>query len=181
MSAIHEGLTVEFVRACFRYDEDAGKLYWKVRATGRKSANIGDEAGGTSHRGGYRRITVFGRTIMAHRIAWAIYFGEWPPDSLQIDHINGDTGDNRLINLRLATPSQNQGNRGGRKSPQSSRFRGVGWFAQKNCWRARLADEHLGLFETEETAARAYDRAAIARFGDYAKLNFEETRHVEAV
>jgi hypothetical protein len=178
MSDLHEGLTVEFVRACFRYDPHTGKLFWKVRATGRKPADIGDEAGGNSHHSGYSRVTVFGRTIMAHRVAWAIHYGSWPEDGLDIDHINRITDDNRIANLRLATRSQNLGNAGPNGTPKTSGFKGVGWMAKKGIWRARLGADHLGVFETEEAAARAYDIAAKAKWGEYALTNFTEEKEL---
>ena len=111
-------------------------------------------------------------TTMMHRIIMAA------PGNLQVDHINGDSLDNRRANLRLCTASQNQANRrpdiDGR-----SRFKGVR-FAGPNepsrPWRAAIVvhgeEKYLGRFTSEEEAARAYDTAAKQFFGPFARLNF---------
>lgn len=76
-------------------------------------------------------------------------------------------------------------NRLGRKqSNRSSDYIGVGWHSGGHKWRARCRDErtkieyHLGLFDSEEDAARAYDRKALALFGPTARLNFPLSDYV---
>lgn len=90
-----------------------------------------------------------------------------------VDHINGDSLDNRRENLRLADASLNCVNR--RSYSPASGFRGV--YASGRRWKAALTargvDHKLGVFERVEDAARAYDAAAIQAFGDFAVLNFE--------
>jgi len=90
---------------------------------------------------------------------------------LRVDHINGDGLDNRRANLRVATQSQNlqnakrRANRSGFKGVQRSRVR---WVA-----RIKVAgrSQHLGCFDLVEDAARAYNRAALEHFGQFARIN----------
>jgi len=97
---------------------------------------------------------------------------------LEVDHINGDSLDNRRINLRVATHQQNCWNMVARAGASS--FKGVtydpGRGGPDKPWRARICRDgqrrHVGRFASEADAARAYDRAATALFGSFARLNF---------
>jgi hypothetical protein len=86
----------------------------------------------------------------------------------QVDHINGNSLDNRRANLRLATPTENRANTGKRRGGVS-RYKGVSWHHGR--WAARIGDRWLGQYPTEEDAARAYDAAAVEAWGVYARLN----------
>lgn len=91
------------------------------------------------------------------------------------DHQNRNTLDNRRNNLRIATPSQNRCNCG-RQVNNTSGFKGVFWHKAAGKWRAQIRidrhSQHLGMFDTPEVAAEAYDFAAIALHGEFAKINF---------
>ena len=89
--------TAERVRATFDYDPDTGIFTRLVEARsgrggGHLSASIGDVAG-HQRRDGYIAIKIDRIAYKAHRLAWLHVHGEWPPN--EIDHINGDRGDNR--------------------------------------------------------------------------------------
>jgi hypothetical protein len=95
------------------------------------------------------------------------------PDGLLVDHINGNTLDNRRCNLRLCTPTQNSA--GKRSERKHSPYRGVYKSHTGKPWGAQIRRDgvrvHLGLFDTPELAAEAYDNAARETFGDFAVLN----------
>jgi hypothetical protein len=86
-----------------------------------------------------------------------------------IDHINRDTYDNRLCNLRLATPSQNKQNSIG----TSGRMKGVTFHKGVNKWQAQIKANgkhiYLGLFPSEEQAHQAYLAASSEHHGEFAR------------
>ncbi|MGH6691022.1 MAG: HNH endonuclease, partial [Gammaproteobacteria bacterium] len=94
----------------------------------------------------------------------------------EIDHVNGDRLDNRRANLRLAQRSQNMAN--GPARLRTSQYRGVSWRRRGKAWQAHImvnrGNHFLGLYESETDAARAYDLAAVAAFGEYARPNLPE-------
>lgn len=99
------------------------------------------------------------------------------------DHIDGDGLNNRRVNLRLATNSQNLANRR-IFTVNTSGYKGVAW--NKNCgkWQAQIGIEgkthYLGLHVRVEDAAIAYDEAARKLFGEFARLNFPNGQERQA-
>lgn len=86
-----------------------------------------------------------------------------------VDHVNRNVLDNRKSNLRIATKQENAAN-----MDRGSKWKGV--THSRNKWKAQITVDgqcrHLGVFESPEEAARAYDDAAQAAFGPYARGNF---------
>lgn len=117
-------------------------------------------------------------TVFMHRLV----LGLQPHDGIHADHINGNGLDNRRSNLRVATVAQNSANR--RKTSGVSRFKGVCFsknpLRHKSPWLAKLCGKCIGWFPSEEEAARAYDREALKRFGQFAKLNFPQQAQEQA-
>lgn len=97
------------------------------------------------------------------------------PAGMVVDHINGDTLDNRRSNLRLCTNPENLRNRGKSKA-NTSGFKGVFWDKKLRRWRAAIDYNrkkiNLGVYPTAELAALAYDKAARKYHGDFSKTNF---------
>lgn len=95
----------------------------------------------------------------------------------QADHVNHDGLDNRRSNLRKTTNQQNGFNQRSAEG-STSRFRGVSWTTDRSKWHAQIRHNnklyHLGHFDDEIDAARAYDEAARRFFGEFAFLNLTE-------
>lgn len=109
--------------------------------------------------------------IALHRLIAGAGNGE------RVDHENGDPLDNRQINLRIATASQNSANRGPdrRRAGRTSKYKGVSWSKSKGRWVTYIHKDgktrYGGQFEVEEDAAREYDRMALEAWGEFARLN----------
>ena len=118
---------------------------------------------------GYIYVTLHDYKLLAHRVAWFYVTGKWPEE--QLDHINRDRRDNRLVNLRPASQSQNSCN-GSLRSTNKSGYRGVSWEKRKRKWQARIVKDGkqypLGYFDTKESAYDAYLEAAKRLHGEFA-------------
>lgn len=112
--------------------------------------------------------------LWLHREIWAHINGPIP-DGLCIDHINGDSLDNRLANLRLASHKENIRNRANKNKNNTSGYTGVFWDKSKNKWLASIKidgrNKYLGRYLEKRDAAVAYNNAALEFFGEYASLN----------
>jgi len=83
-----------------------------------------------------------------------------------VDHINGDTLDNRKSNLRFCTPSENSMNSAKRKKEG---YKGV--TKNRNRWIVQLAGKYIGSYKSEIRAAQVYNKEARKQFGEFALLN----------
>lgn len=104
-----------------------------------------------------------------------VVLGFAPSKDRVVDHINGNSLDNRRENLRIVTQQQNMFNRTKLAKGGTSKYKGVYWNKQRGMWRAKITldyrTRHLGYFESETEAAIAYDNEATILFGECAKLN----------
>ena len=156
---------MEWLYARVAADFETGVLVWKdcplMNASWRKK-HAGKPAFNVPCPHGYLRGRLDRRQFKAHRVIWALYHGEWPDG--EIDHINGIRDDNRIANLRLVNPVENQRNQALR-SDNTSGISGVCWIAKRQKWEARVKLQgrckHLGYFDEIEAAASA--RAQILR------------------
>lgn len=157
-------LPIAYIASQLKYEPDTGKLYWQVT---RNRIVAGQEAG--SRHLGYIRVKMKGRNYAAHRIAWALTFGDWP--SKEIDHIDGDRANNRISNLREATHSQNIQNCILRNSNKYG-LRGIYKQTCAKGWGATISvngqRKYLGTFSSAEEAHAAYLDAVIKFHGKFA-------------
>lgn len=114
--------------------------------------------------GGQRVKTYMHRLIMC------------PGPGMIIDHINGDTLDNRRENLRICTHAENMRNSVKRKFTERSPYKGVHRYGIKGKWMACIQVDkktiNLGIFTCPIEAAKAYDEAAIIHHGAFSNINF---------
>ena len=118
----------------------------------------------------YARRHEKGKSIWMHREIMQ------PPKGMVVDHINGNGMDNCRANQRICTQMENGHN--SRPHGRSSSFKGVSYNEVLKVWQAGICINRvtrlIGYYQDEIEAARAYDREALRRFGEYAWLNFPE-------
>jgi hypothetical protein len=114
-------------------------------------------------------------TIRMHQIILERMLKRGLVNGEKTDHINHDGLDNRRENLRLATNQENSHNQRAIENC-SSVYKGVSWDKNRKKWRVYIKykniKHHVGRFDSEIEAAKAYDQVAIGLFGNFAVLNF---------
>ena len=157
----------ETISKYLNYNPDTGVITWKIKRSNRKKA--GDIAG-VIDANGYRRIRIRPKLYLAHRIAWLLYYKEWPKNL--VDHINMDVTDNRICNLREATQSQNM--RNCRKySTNTSGVKGVVYCKREKKWNCYITINQKrfqkGYFKTKEEAESFIKKWRNEIHGEYAR------------
>jgi len=121
-----------------------------------------------------RRTMQMGRVVAALE-GWDL--------SLQVDHVGHSTLDNRVTNLRMATPTQQLFNQRIRQT-NTSGFKGVSWHSTDKAWVARIAVNgrrmFLGNFDTPAEAGAAYEKAAKTIAGEFLCLKRRPAEMEEA-
>ena len=145
------------------YVDDKGVLRNRVDRGSRVKA--GAIAGAKKDRGNrrvYMQVCVHGKLYPAHRIAYAIFYGDCPID-LQIDHKDQNGLNNAKENLHLVTNLENSRN-GALYTNNTSGVTGVYWCKAGSCWRAQIKTDgrmrYLGSYNTVGEAAAARERAS---------------------
>ena len=107
----------------------------------------------------YRELRFNGRTVKAHRLAWRIFYNEWP--SGIIDHINGNGLDNRICNLRVVSSVDSARNKP-RQRNNTSGVNGVNFYKPTGKWVAKISlngfRKTIGYYSTLEEAAKAREK-----------------------
>lgn len=160
-------ITQTQLKELLHYDPQTGIFTWKV-ARGSKAAG---SLAGTDNRG-YLVTRLFRVGYANHRLAWLYMYGKFP--ELDIDHINRVKHDNRIVNLREATASQNQQNTTAHRDSTTG-VKGVSWSKRSRRYRAAISvggkRTIIGYYGSISEAAIAYAKAADSLHGDFARAH----------
>jgi len=152
------------------YDPSTGVITNKI--TRSSKAIVGSEAGSLAK--GYKQIYIHGRYYKNHRIAFYKIYGYFPE---QIDHINHNKLDNRIVNLRETTKQGNMRNKA-RDCRSKFKMQGISKSANGKKFIAAIGHEwkriHLGTFDTE-------DEACEARINAELKYNYHENHGMQEI
>lgn len=140
------------------YNRLTGVFIWNCEGT--RGVKAGDVAGSKT-KDGYIMLSVGGKKVLAHRVAWLFEHGNFPYG--KIDHKNRNKSDNRIENLRNANSEQNAQNRT-KNIKNTSGYKGVVWHKRDKKWQAAITIKgkciHLGYYENAESAYLAYVEAS---------------------
>lgn len=121
---------------------------------------------GNLDRDGYIRVRKDGKEYRAHRLIWQLFNGEIP-EGMLIDHIDGNTSNNTIENLRLVTRQQNNANSKSTGTYPKGVTK-VGTKYRARIWHLGVAYS-LGTYSTPEEASETYNKKAIELNGEYAR------------
>ena len=160
-------LTQEEAHRLFEYRD--GVLYWKERPKCSRKPK-GDMEAGTVSGHGYKKLRVKKKCFYVHQVIFLLQHGFIPE---LIDHIDGNTNNNKIENLRASNKSLNACNSKHRVD-NTSGHKGVTWGKVCKKWMARVQVNgrgiHLGVFEDFELACFVADEARRLFHGSHARL-----------
>lgn len=146
----------EYLNTLLRYDPEHGTLHW-IPQLGKRCNNTRLRAGCYTTKG-YRIIRIDDRLYKEHRVIWAMHNGPIP-DGLDIDHVDRNTGNNKLENLRLVTRSVNHLNKNSK---------GVTYDKLRHKWKAQLTFNGKQVlnkrFDSYEEALSVYQEVKLKLF-----------------
>lgn len=154
------------INSLLGYCKVSGNLYWKI-STGRRNNPAGSIHKLKGSALTYKIVTINNKKYFSHRLAWFLFYGEWPEI---IDHIDGDGLNNKIENLRSVNNSDNRKNMRV-QSRNSIGLCGVDYIKKTNKYRARIfvdnAEINLGMF------TGLFDAACVRKSAEN-RFNFHE-------
>ena len=149
---MRDKIALSTVTSLVECDVFSGNMVWKERCVsffsdGAQSAHhncmawngkFSGKPAFTRRQNGYGCASILGIRLAAHRVVWAIAHGSWP--EMDIDHMDGNIGNNAISNLRLVTHGQNMRNAGIRVDNKAGQA-GVCWHKAKQKWHARITQD----------------------------------------
>jgi hypothetical protein len=163
-------IPIKLLREYFYYNKDNGTFTWlkSGNSNGSKEGSIA----GHKMKNGRFIITLKGNKILASRVAFAMHYNRWPFSGMEIDHINGNKSDDRIVNLRECTRQQNVINRGVQKNNKLG-LKGIRFVNKKYVASITVNKKqiYLGTFKNLDEAKNIYNLKCKELFGDFARIN----------
>ena len=151
---------------CELFEYRDGSIYW--RNTSSTMAQAGSKAGCVNGRG-YLVVGIKYKKYLVHRIIWAMH-GNDP--AAVLDHINGDTQDNKIENLRASTHTENMCN-AKRSKRNTSGVKGVSWNKTARKWIGSVWYQYkmhkTPPFDSKEECAAAVMTLRCGLHGEFAR------------
>jgi len=158
-------MTYEEAHKYFTYKD--GILYWKEKPSPKARVTVGTKAGALTKQG-YVRLQLNGKKYRAHRVIYLMHYGETPS---VLDHMDSNKSNNKIENLRPATPSENGCNQKTRSDSKSG-IKGVCWHERLNKWYTQIQLEgkkrYLGVYKDLQEAQSVVEDARVKLHGVYA-------------
>lgn len=155
-------ITQKELKQVFHYDPDTGKFTYISRTSNR--VKVGNTAGSKvkPKKKTYLAVNIKCKFYYLHRLAWLYIYGSFPIN--EIDHVNGNGSDNRIVNLREVDSTNNNRNMK-LFCTNKSGIVGVSWHKALNKWSSQIHINyekiHLGYFDNILDAAMARNKAEI--------------------
>lgn len=145
-------ITVARLRELLKYNPQTGEFHWVKKSKSRFRTKVGSVQTLST---GYKRLRIGldYQAYRASRLACLYMTGEWPIGMM--DHINGNSLDNRWCNLRDVTRVANQLNRHRLQKNNTSGYTGVCLIRLSKPWAATFRGRRIGQFRTKEEAYAA--------------------------
>lgn len=154
-------MTHDELKSLLRYEPETGKFYW---VKSRVACRAGDQCGSYCKTLGYNQVGVKYKSHRANRLAFFYMTGRWPNG--HVDHINGDSSDDRWCNLRECTPQQNAYN-----SRPRGVVKGISWDSERKKWLAQAridgVKKNLGRFECFGEAVQRHRSVCKKAHGEF--------------